>query len=177
MGAGSNLQDGTTITTSRPSSVHSDSAWDTIVGDNVTVGHNVALHGCTIEDEALIGMGATVMQGALVQKGAMVAAGAVVPPDTVIPAGEEHRQACRMRALHGLLSQVAEICGGCGWCTLHVSLLHECMKVGSVPEERGRHCQGSADLPCSSQVQCQAASLGHQMQLAEPSAASGRACF
>jgi len=88
VGAGSNLQDGTTITTSRPSSIYSDSAWDTIVGDNVTVGHNVALHGCTIEDEALIGMGATVMQGALVQKGAMVAAGAVVSPDTVIPAGE-----------------------------------------------------------------------------------------
>ena len=98
MGAGRNLQAGTTITTSRPSSIYSDSAWDTIVGDNVTVGHNVALHGCTIEDEALIGMGATVMQGALVQHGAMVAAGAVVPPDTVIPAGEECKQGCSANA-------------------------------------------------------------------------------
>ena len=50
----------------------------TIVGNNVSVGHNAILHGCTIEDNVLIGMGAIVMDNAVIQTGAIVAAGAVV---------------------------------------------------------------------------------------------------
>eukprot|EP00889_Picochlorum_renovo_P001346 jgi/Picre1/28376/NNA_003781.t1 len=46
------------------------------------------LHGCVIEDEALIGMGATLLEGSRVEKGAMVAAGAIVQPGTTVPAGE-----------------------------------------------------------------------------------------
>jgi len=60
----------------------------TIVGDRVTVGHNATLHACTIQDDAFIGMGATVMDGAVVEKGAMVAAGALVTPGTVVPTGQ-----------------------------------------------------------------------------------------
>lgn len=60
----------------------------TIIGDRVTVGHAATLHACTIEDEAFVGMGATVLDGAKVEKGAMVAAGAVVTQDTVVPSGQ-----------------------------------------------------------------------------------------
>jgi gamma-carbonic anhydrase len=63
-------------------------AGDTEIGARVTIGHNATLFGCKIEDEALIGMGATVLQGARVERGSMVAAGAVVAPGTVVPAGE-----------------------------------------------------------------------------------------
>jgi gamma-carbonic anhydrase len=56
------------------------------VGDGVIVGHRAVLHGCTIHDNALIGIGALVLDGAVVEEGAIVAAGAVVSPGTVIPA-------------------------------------------------------------------------------------------
>lgn len=57
----------------------------TIVGDFVTVGHRVILHGCTVEDHCLIGMGAVVLNGAVVGKGSIVAAGAVVLENQIIP--------------------------------------------------------------------------------------------
>ncbi|GAA0158657.1 microtubule binding motor protein [Lithospermum erythrorhizon] len=50
----------------------------TIIGDNVTAGHSAILHGCTVEDEAFVGMGATLLDGVVVEKHAMVAAGALV---------------------------------------------------------------------------------------------------
>jgi carbonic anhydrase/acetyltransferase-like protein (isoleucine patch superfamily) len=59
----------------------------TIVGDNVVVGHRVILHGCTIEDNVLIGMGAIVMDRAVIGKGSLVGAGALVTEGTVIPPG------------------------------------------------------------------------------------------
>lgn len=58
-----------------------------VVGERVTCGHGVTLHGCTVEDECLIGIGAIVLDGAVVQTGAMVAAGALVPPGMVVPSG------------------------------------------------------------------------------------------
>lgn len=51
-------------------------------------GHSAVLHGCTVEDEAFVGMGATLLDGVVVQKHAMVAAGALVRQKTKIPAGE-----------------------------------------------------------------------------------------
>ena len=56
------------------------------VGDRVIVGHRAVLHGCTIHDDVLVGIGALVLDGAVVEQGAIVAAGAVVTPGTVIPA-------------------------------------------------------------------------------------------
>ena len=53
----------------------------------MTIGHRAVIHACTIEDEALVGMGAVVMDGAVVQKGAIVAAGANVTPGTKVPSG------------------------------------------------------------------------------------------
>ena len=57
------------------------------LGNRVTVGHAVVLHGCTVEDECLIGIGAIVLNGATVGAGSVIAAGAVVPEGMQIPPG------------------------------------------------------------------------------------------
>ncbi len=59
----------------------------TIVGDRVTIGHSVVLHGCTVEDQCLIGMGAIIMDRAKIGKNCVVGAGALVTPGTEIPEG------------------------------------------------------------------------------------------
>lgn len=80
VGAQTNLQDLCAVHVG-----HDDQG--TEIGERVSVGHRVVLHSCTIEDEALVGMGAVVMDRARVGRGAMVGAGAVVPPGMVIPPG------------------------------------------------------------------------------------------
>ncbi len=72
-----------------------------IIGDNVTIGHSVILHGCTIEDEVLIGMGSIVMDKALVQKHVLLAAGSLVPEGKVLESGYLYvgRPAKKVRAL------------------------------------------------------------------------------
>lgn len=77
IGADTNLQDGTVV--------HADPQFPTIVGERVTVGHRAVLHGCTVEDDALIGMGAIVLNGATIGRGAVVGAGAVVTEGTHVP--------------------------------------------------------------------------------------------
>ena len=79
VGKRSNIQDGTII--------HADPDFPTNVGEDVTVGHNVILHGCTVKDGALIGMGATVLNGAIIGEGALIAAGCLVPEGKVIKPG------------------------------------------------------------------------------------------
>lgn len=81
VGERTNIQDGTVI--------HCTGGYtETIIGDDVTVGHLALLHGCTVEDGAFIGMKACVMDKAVVETGGMVAAGALVPPGKVVKAGE-----------------------------------------------------------------------------------------
>ncbi len=58
------------------------------IGDKVTIGHSVTLHGCTLKDLSLIGMGAVILDGAEVEENAMVAAGAVVTPGFTVPSGK-----------------------------------------------------------------------------------------
>jgi len=77
IGANSNIQDGTVV--------HTMIGAPVTVGDWVTVGHRAVLHGCTIADHCLIGMGAVLLNRVRVGEGSIVAAGAVVPEDTVIP--------------------------------------------------------------------------------------------
>ncbi|MBA4250256.1 MAG: gamma carbonic anhydrase family protein [Chlorobiaceae bacterium] len=60
----------------------------TIIGDNVTVGHSVTLHGCILKNLCLIGMGAVILDGAVVETKSMVAAGTVVKPGFVCPTGK-----------------------------------------------------------------------------------------
>jgi carbonic anhydrase/acetyltransferase-like protein (isoleucine patch superfamily) len=79
IGAGTNIQDGTVV--------HADPGFPARVGTGVTVGHRVVLHGCTVEDDVLVGMGAVVMNGARIGAGSLIAAGAVVLAGTDIPAG------------------------------------------------------------------------------------------
>lgn len=62
--------------------------WPTIIGDDVTIGHMVILHGCTLEDGCMVGIKAVVMDGAVVESGAMVAAGALVTPGKRVKKGE-----------------------------------------------------------------------------------------
>ena len=57
------------------------------VGARVSVGHRAVVHGCTVEDDSLVGMGAVVLNGAVVGRGSLVAAGSVVTPGTQIPGG------------------------------------------------------------------------------------------
>jgi carbonic anhydrase/acetyltransferase-like protein (isoleucine patch superfamily) len=59
--------------------LHMDEGFPLTVGDRVTVGHSVTLHGCTVEDDTLIGIGATILNGARIGKGSVVAAGSLVP--------------------------------------------------------------------------------------------------
>ncbi len=80
VGAVSNIQDNCTL--------HSDDAHPVTVGERVTVGHNAVLHGCAVEDDAVIGIGAVVLDGARIGRGAVVAAGSLVPPGREISAGQ-----------------------------------------------------------------------------------------
>ncbi len=57
------------------------------IGNSVTIGHSVTLHGCTLKDLCLIGMGAVILDGAKIEEKSMVAAGAVVKPNFIIPSG------------------------------------------------------------------------------------------
>ena len=59
----------------------------TIIGNNVSIGHNAIVHGCTVEDNVLIGMGAIVMDNVQIGSNCIIAAGAVVLENTIIPAG------------------------------------------------------------------------------------------
>lgn len=56
-----------------------------VIGDDVTIGHSVVLHGCTIKDRVLIGMGAIIMDGAVIGEDCVVGAGALVTEGTIVP--------------------------------------------------------------------------------------------
>ena len=79
IGEGTNIQDLEVL--------HVDADASLAIGKNVTIGHGAILHGCTIKDQALIGMGAIVLNGAVIGKGSMIAAGALVLQNTVVPDG------------------------------------------------------------------------------------------
>lgn len=94
IGARTNIQDGSVVHVSRIGQ-------GTRIGDDVTVGHMVLLHDCTLQDASFVGMQACVMDGAVVESGAMVAAGALVTPGKRVPSGElwAGRPARLLRAL------------------------------------------------------------------------------
>ncbi|MFJ2113853.1 MULTISPECIES: gamma carbonic anhydrase family protein [unclassified Streptomyces] len=79
VGADSNIQDNCTL--------HADPGFPLTVGERVSVGHNAVLHGCTVEDDVLIGMGATVLNGAHIGAGSLVAAQSLVPQGMRVPPG------------------------------------------------------------------------------------------
>ncbi len=67
--------------------VHGDDGVPCLIGSRVSIGHRAIIHGCTLEDDTLIGMGAIVLNGAVVQRGAVVGAGALVREGQVIETG------------------------------------------------------------------------------------------
>ena len=79
VGTGSNVQDGSVL--------HADPGFPLTIGDNVTVGHNVMLHGCTISDNTLIGIGSTILNGAVIAENCIVAANALITENKTFPAG------------------------------------------------------------------------------------------
>lgn len=79
VGAETNLQDGTIV--------HVDEGVPCLIGRRVGVGHRALLHGCTVEDECLIGMSSTILNRAVIGTGSVVAAGALVPEGMKVPPG------------------------------------------------------------------------------------------
>ena len=79
IGPGSNIQDGAVV--------HADEGFPTTLGENVTVGHNAMIHGCTIGDGSLVGINAVVLNGARIGKGCLVGANALVTEGMVVPDG------------------------------------------------------------------------------------------
>jgi len=77
VGRGTNLQDNVVV--------HTDEGFPALIGRGVSVGHAAVVHGCTVEDDCLIGMNATVLNGAIIGRGSLVAAGTVVLEGTVVP--------------------------------------------------------------------------------------------
>jgi carbonic anhydrase/acetyltransferase-like protein (isoleucine patch superfamily) len=78
VGSNSNVQDCAVLHGQR-------NRFPVLVGDWVTIGHNATVHGCVVEDEVLIGIGATVLNGCRIGAGSIIAAGAVVPEGTEVP--------------------------------------------------------------------------------------------
>src|SRR5258706_9677093 len=78
IGRRSNVQDGTIVHVMKDTHA-------TIIGDDVTIGHAAVVHGCTIEDRCLIGMGAILLNGVRVGTGSIIAAGTLLPEGTDVP--------------------------------------------------------------------------------------------
>ena len=78
VGARSNVQDGCVLHGMKD-------LYPVVLGDDVTVGHNVTLHGCTIENLCLIGMGAIILNNARIGEGSIIAAGSLIPEGTIVP--------------------------------------------------------------------------------------------
>ncbi|NKX46014.1 gamma carbonic anhydrase family protein [Roseicyclus persicicus] len=79
VGAGSNVQENCVF--------HTDMGFPLTIGQNCTIGHKAMLHGCTIGDGSLVGMGATILNGAVIGKGCLIGAMALIPEGKVIPDG------------------------------------------------------------------------------------------
>jgi carbonic anhydrase/acetyltransferase-like protein (isoleucine patch superfamily) len=77
VGENANIQDNSTC--------HTDMGFPMVIGKNCTVGHNVILHGCTLEEDALVGMGSIVMNGARIGRGSIVGAGSVITEGKQFP--------------------------------------------------------------------------------------------
>ena len=80
IGRRTNIQDGTVVHVMHGTHL-------TVIGDEVTIGHGAIVHGCTIEDRCLIGMGAILLNGVRIGRGSVVAAGALVPEGMQVPPG------------------------------------------------------------------------------------------
>ena len=83
--AKTNIQDGSVLHVTHEAP--HQTGYPLIIGEGVTIGHNVVLHGCTIEDYCLIGMGSTILDGAILQKNVLLGAGSLVTPGKILESG------------------------------------------------------------------------------------------
>ena len=79
IGEGSNIQDNAVV--------HVDNGFPTVIGNGVTIGHGAIVHGCTVEDDCIIGMGAVLLNGARIGKNCIIGAGTLVPEGKEVPEG------------------------------------------------------------------------------------------
>lgn len=86
IGKRTNIQDGAVLHVTR-TSINNANGYPLIVGNDVTIGHKAVLHGCTIKNRVLIGMGAIVLDGAVIEDDVLVGAGSVIPPNKVLESG------------------------------------------------------------------------------------------
>ncbi|WP_211830116.1 gamma carbonic anhydrase family protein [Kistimonas asteriae] len=86
IGQRTSVQDGAVLHITHAGPFNPD-GWPLTIGDDVTIGHKACLHGCTIHDRVLIGIGAIVMDGAVVESEVLVAAGAMIAPGKVLESG------------------------------------------------------------------------------------------
>lgn len=86
IGERTNVQDGTVLHVTRQSKAHPQ-GFPLIIGNDVTVGHKCMLHGCTLGDRILVGMGAIIMDGATIEDDVFVGAGCLVPPNKTLQSG------------------------------------------------------------------------------------------
>lgn len=86
VGARTNVQDGSVLHTTSPESF-APHGFGLTIGEEVTIGHRVVLHGCTVGDRVLVGMGAIIMDGAVVESDVIIGAGSMVTPGKVLASG------------------------------------------------------------------------------------------
>jgi carbonic anhydrase/acetyltransferase-like protein (isoleucine patch superfamily) len=86
IGARTNIQDGSVLHVTQDNRFN-PGGHALIIGDDVTVGHGVILHACTVEDLVLVGMGSTLLDGAVIRSRVMIGAGSLVPPNKVLESG------------------------------------------------------------------------------------------
>lgn len=86
IGQRTNIQDGSVLHVTHKSKENPD-GYPLIIGNDVTIGHKVMLHGCTIQDRVLVGMGAIILDNVVVEQEVMIGAGSLVPPNKVLESG------------------------------------------------------------------------------------------
>lgn len=86
IGQRSNIQDGSVLHVTHKNK-DNPTGYPLIIGSDVTIGHKVMLHGCTIEDRVLVGMGAIVLDGVIIESDVMIGAGSLVPPGKKLESG------------------------------------------------------------------------------------------
>jgi len=86
IGARTSVQDNAVLHITHASDFNKD-GWPLTIGEDVTIGHSACLHGCTIGNRVLVGIGATVLDGAVVEDDVVIGAGTLVPPGKVLASG------------------------------------------------------------------------------------------
>ncbi len=108
VGARSNVQDGSVLHVTRPYP-GSEAGWPLLVGEDVVIGHKVTVHGCTIGNRVLVGIGAIVLDGAVVEDDVMIGAGTLVPPGKRLASGALYVGSPARRARDLTAAEIARI--------------------------------------------------------------------